>query len=131
MVVPVHLRVLLNGKYLLIRAGGPIPWPQGVNSYSAIYESIEIQCYNDKNEPVPKWPNVDSNPISRSAPASQPTSAADANEARFGGVGANNAIPSVEGLPTTGKNDQGNNSGDLHRSLGYFIPCACLILTFI
>jgi hypothetical protein len=35
--------------------GAPIPWGQNTK-YSAEYEWIDVQCYNDKNQIVPKWP---------------------------------------------------------------------------
>lgn len=111
----------------LIRAGGPIPWPQGVNSLPATYEYISIQCYNDRNEPVPKWPNVDSNPVSKSAPASQPTSAAQANAAREGnggnGAAAAIVIPTVEGLPKFPTSTNG--------AMKSLYPCDLLLFTML
>ena len=38
-------------------AGGPIPWGNNQN-HSAIFEYIDIQCYNDQNQPVPNMPSV-------------------------------------------------------------------------
>lgn len=36
-------------------AGGPIPWDTNP-AVAAQYEYLEIQCYDDKNQPVPVWP---------------------------------------------------------------------------
>ncbi|KAH6567101.1 hypothetical protein BASA50_011271 [Batrachochytrium salamandrivorans] len=54
-------------------AGGPIPWGSQT-ALSALYEYIDIQCYNDNDLPVPKWPANDANPNFAVAPATQPTS---------------------------------------------------------
>jgi hypothetical protein len=36
-------------------AGGPVPW--GNNEYfEALYGPLQVQCYNDKDEPVAMWP---------------------------------------------------------------------------
>jgi hypothetical protein len=45
-------------------SGGPVQWPNPNNkTASAIYDYIDIQCYDDNDRPVPKWPlraeNVD------------------------------------------------------------------------
>lgn len=37
-------------------AGGPIPWNRMPSKLYAYYEYIDIQCYNDKDQPVYKWP---------------------------------------------------------------------------
>ncbi|KAI8896840.1 glycosyl hydrolases family 16-domain-containing protein, partial [Globomyces pollinis-pini] len=35
---------------------GPLVFPPGVNEATVSYDFIDIQCYNDKGEPVDKWP---------------------------------------------------------------------------
>jgi beta-glucanase (GH16 family) len=37
-------------------AGGPIPWNNMPSKLYAYYEYIDIQCYNNKDQPVYKWP---------------------------------------------------------------------------
>ncbi|KAK5672203.1 putative glycosidase CRH2 [Batrachochytrium dendrobatidis] len=41
--------------------GGPIPWGSE-KAISAQFEYIDIQCYNDDDQPVKKWPADASNP---------------------------------------------------------------------
>ena len=36
-------------------AGGPVPWGNH-NHFTAHYEYIDIQCYNDRDQPVDSWP---------------------------------------------------------------------------
>lgn len=43
-------------------AGKAIQWPTGTTSTAGVFESLEIQCYNDKMQPVPKWPLNAGNP---------------------------------------------------------------------
>jgi hypothetical protein len=31
-------------------------WPADVSRVSAVYENIEIQCYDPADKPVPNWP---------------------------------------------------------------------------
>ncbi|KAI8893482.1 concanavalin A-like lectin/glucanase domain-containing protein [Globomyces pollinis-pini] len=42
-------------------AGGPINWG-GKDTLTANFQSVEIQCYDDKDQPVPKWPISKNNP---------------------------------------------------------------------
>ena len=35
--------------------GGKVPWGSA-KSFSAYYEYVDIQCYNNKNQPVARWP---------------------------------------------------------------------------
>jgi beta-glucanase (GH16 family) len=85
-------------------AGGPIPWGDK-KILTATYDYIDIQCYDDLNQPVPKWP-LDNNPDRKDAPANQRTSAANANAGKVGSDGSSSAsvfdleIKPVEGLPT-------------------------------
>ena len=37
-------------------AGGPIPWNRMPSKLYAYYEYIDIQCYNNKDQSVNKWP---------------------------------------------------------------------------
>ncbi len=37
-------------------AGGPIPWNRMPSKLYAYYEYVDIQCYNNKDQPVYKWP---------------------------------------------------------------------------
>jgi beta-glucanase (GH16 family) len=37
-------------------AGGPIPWNRMPSKLYAYYEYVDIQCYNDKDQVVYKWP---------------------------------------------------------------------------
>lgn len=37
-------------------AGGPIPWSRMPSKLYAYYEYVDIQCYNNKDQPVYKWP---------------------------------------------------------------------------
>ena len=37
-------------------AGGPIPWNRMPSKLYAYYEYVDIQCYNNKDQPVSKWP---------------------------------------------------------------------------
>lgn len=37
-------------------AGGPIPWNRMPSKLYAYYEYVDVQCYNDKDQPVYKWP---------------------------------------------------------------------------
>jgi beta-glucanase (GH16 family) len=53
-------------------AGGAAKWPLGVNSTNAKFEYIDIQCYNDKDQPVPKWP-LQNNPDMKPTIKFQPT----------------------------------------------------------
>ncbi|OAJ37148.1 hypothetical protein BDEG_21211 [Batrachochytrium dendrobatidis JEL423] len=74
-------------------AGGPIPWGSQT-VLSATYEYIDIQCYDDNDQPVPKWPASAANPDLASAPASQPTSNAPLPPKSGGGTnsgGSNSA----------------------------------------
>ncbi|KAJ3310415.1 hypothetical protein HDU76_003375 [Blyttiomyces sp. JEL0837] len=40
-------------------AGGPTKWGSGLAS--AKFEYLEVQCYNDNDEPVPNWPDTPDN----------------------------------------------------------------------
>ena len=31
-------------------------WPPGVDRATAVYENIEIQCYDPDDQPVSNWP---------------------------------------------------------------------------
>jgi hypothetical protein len=42
-------------------AGGAPQWPDASQTASAFYEYIDIQCYDDQDRPVPKWP-LENNP---------------------------------------------------------------------
>lgn len=53
-------------------AGGAPRWPAGSKSASAIYEWVEIQCYDDNDKPVPKWP-LNNNPDAKPSAKDQPT----------------------------------------------------------
>lgn len=37
-------------------AGGPIPWNKMPRNLYAYYEYVDVQCYNDKDQPVNQWP---------------------------------------------------------------------------
>ncbi|KAL2916883.1 putative glycosidase CRH2 [Polyrhizophydium stewartii] len=55
-------------------AGGAIQWGSRSN-ITALYEWIDIQCYDDHDNPVPKWPaDATVNPDKKAAPSNQPTS---------------------------------------------------------
>lgn len=53
-------------------AGGIPEFPPGQNSATATYDFVDIQCYNDKDEPVPQWP-LTNNPARRDSLPNQPT----------------------------------------------------------
>ncbi|KAI8930092.1 concanavalin A-like lectin/glucanase domain-containing protein [Entophlyctis helioformis] len=109
-------------------AGGPIAWGSNT-TLSTQFEYIEIQCYNDKDEPVAKWPADAANPDRRDALPTQPTSNAqsasdkgtqvsgDAARAGFGS-GASNTT-------TTGGFDSSQKSG---ASMGGAMPSTFISL---
>ena len=72
-------------------AGGKVPW-NGNPSFAANFEYVDIQCYDNNDNPVPKWPNTDDNPVFMTAPESQPTSANNPADARRGSDGSGNSI---------------------------------------
>jgi Glycosyl hydrolases family 16 len=53
-------------------AGGIPEFPAGQNSATATYDFVDIQCYNDKDEPVPQWP-LENNPARKESLPNQPT----------------------------------------------------------
>ena len=79
-------------------AGGPIKWSG--NQYKASFDYIDIQCYDDKNQPVPKWPSAPTNPARANADPSQPTVAAGPLAA-----GGNPGVTSEYGGASTTKSD--------------------------
>lgn len=53
---------------------GPINWGSQT-SFKSTFLSLDIQCYDDKNQPVKKWPMAPGNPdAGPSNPSQQPTS---------------------------------------------------------
>jgi beta-glucanase (GH16 family) len=52
-------------------AGAPLRWPANESKLSVKVDWIDIQCYNDKNQIVPKWP-VAGNPDRQDAFPDQP-----------------------------------------------------------
>lgn len=72
-------------------SGGPITWTG--NAYQSEFEYLDIQCYDDKNQEVPKWPA--SSPSRQDADATQPTSAAGplANTGSGAGVYGSATVP--------------------------------------
>lgn len=56
-------------------SGGPVQWPDPNNKKaSAIYDYIDIQCYDDNDRPVPKWPLRPQNVDRMKTAKNQPTS---------------------------------------------------------
>jgi beta-glucanase (GH16 family) len=53
-------------------SGGIPQWPTAAKEASATYEYIKFECYDDKDQVVPKWP-LTNNPGRRAAFANQPT----------------------------------------------------------
>jgi len=43
-------------------AGGRPEFPAGTNSASAVYDYVDIQCYDDNDSPVPMWPMTNNVP---------------------------------------------------------------------
>ena len=37
-------------------AGGAIKWPNGIENVTAEFRNLEIECYDDQDQIVPKWP---------------------------------------------------------------------------
>jgi hypothetical protein len=75
-------------------AGGAPQWPAGSQSATAFYQYIDIQCYNDRDQPVPKWP-LENNPDYKPTIQNQPVR------------GVNGKIPD-----TAGPNFQGSIRAD-------------------
>lgn len=50
-----------DGKSTSGWAGSPIEWP-ATNKLFAEYDDLTIQCYDDQDLPVPKWPAGPENP---------------------------------------------------------------------
>lgn len=55
-----------------IWAGGPIQWAPGQTSLNATYLYIDVQCYDDQDKPVAKWP-LQNNPDYKPSIKGQPT----------------------------------------------------------
>jgi beta-glucanase (GH16 family) len=116
-------------------AGGKIPWGDR-RVLGAQFEWIDIQCYDDKDQPVPKWPP--SSPDMQKEDLNQPTRDGQVNEGRTGSTGSvssgvfDHKIDPVQGLP--------QQSADLRQGLpqqnsAYDVPVihiafTAVILTF-
>jgi beta-glucanase (GH16 family) len=93
-------------------AGGRPVFPPGTDTVSAVYQYVDIQCYNDDDEPVPQWPIVPENPLSKPTIPNQPTE------------GVNGAISKEAGPDFKGKisktgstaNNNSNNSNNSNSS---------------
>ncbi|KAJ3251565.1 hypothetical protein HK103_002244 [Boothiomyces macroporosus] len=82
-------------------AGGAAKFANGVDSYSAYYKSIEVECYDSNDTVVPKWPNSASNPDKLPSIPNQPT-------AVFNGVIPKTAAPGFVGPITSQYDGYGN-----------------------
>ncbi|KAI8915808.1 concanavalin A-like lectin/glucanase domain-containing protein [Gorgonomyces haynaldii] len=84
-------------------ASGPISWPAS-NALTALYQSIQIECYDSNDNIVPKWPLDSSNPDRKEAPSDQKTQAAGPLvtivPTKPGGNGAEQPTVTVASLPT-------------------------------
>ncbi|KAI8915807.1 concanavalin A-like lectin/glucanase domain-containing protein [Gorgonomyces haynaldii] len=98
-------------------ARGPINWG-GRTNFSAVYQSLQVECYDNNDNIVPKWPTGSSNPDRREAPADQATGAAGpritVDPSKSIGNGAAQATISVASLP---KNFQENGASLLQSWL--------------
>ncbi|KAJ3322147.1 hypothetical protein HDV06_003598 [Boothiomyces sp. JEL0866] len=82
-------------------AGGAAKFVNGENSYSAYYKSIQVECYDDNDTVVPKWPNTTSNPDRAASIQNQPT-------AVYNGVIPKTAAPGFIGPITNQYDGYGN-----------------------
>jgi hypothetical protein len=73
-------------------AGGAPTWPDAHKNATAFFEYIDIQCYNDRDEPVPKWPLTADNPDPRPSIRFQPTRGVNAAIPREAAPGFNGII---------------------------------------
>ena len=90
-------------------AGGPVPWASNP-PLSASYESLTIQCYDNNDQAVSKWPLDAQNPDILPSQPNQPTSAPKPNSVN--GIASSDgssgsvqsiAIQPVAGLPSLPK----------------------------
>jgi beta-glucanase (GH16 family) len=53
-------------------AGGAAVFPPGTNTAVAQFQYVDIQCYDDNDQPVPQWPLTDLNPPFKATISNQP-----------------------------------------------------------
>ncbi|KAI8908420.1 concanavalin A-like lectin/glucanase domain-containing protein [Gorgonomyces haynaldii] len=74
-------------------SGGPVNF-KSVSQYTASFDYVDIQCYDDKNNIVEKWPVSAQNPTRQQADPAQPTAAGDrVNSGSPNAVGALGPTP--------------------------------------
>jgi hypothetical protein len=121
-------------------AGGSPIWPNSTQSASAFFEYIDIQCYDDNDRPVPKWPLTVDNPDARPSIRFQPTrgvNAAIPPEAApgFTGVIRDPNAPLTTGrraIPTpTGAQFLPLISAELRTMCSAFVMVAALFASFV
>ncbi|KAJ3252009.1 hypothetical protein HK103_001884 [Boothiomyces macroporosus] len=76
-------------------AGGAPAWPAGSDSAYAVYKDIEIQCYDDNMNPVPKWPLNSQNPDYTPTAPGQPTIAVNGTIPPQAAVGGQSIAPAT------------------------------------
>jgi beta-glucanase (GH16 family) len=86
-------------------SGGPVAWSS--NAFVSSFDYVDIQCYDDKNLAVTKWPA--SSPSRQDADPTQPTAAAGplASQGKPNGNGGGELNPNVPSLP-------GNNAAGIN-----------------
>lgn len=91
-------------------AGGAAEFPPGTDTAVAQFQYVDIQCYNDNDQPVPQWPLTDLNPPFKPTIPNQPVEGVNGKVSLEAG-------PSFSGkIGTNGKCTQNCSTGAAYSS---------------